>query len=134
MSTELRTLENDLKSLLRSKYRPSRFCETSPKQPTHSEASIAPSSKRLLRRTHKKVFKNLGTSIKVDINGQTVEPDWVPVDSPVNAMASERFFVYFLETKVPLPKHANHLTVVLQNQAHLEEDMYLTGKTLSRTP
>jgi hypothetical protein len=58
----------------------------------------------------------------------------VPVDSPVNAMASERFFVYFLETKIPLPKGAEKLTVALRNQAHADEDMYLTAKTLSRSP
>lgn len=134
MSTEVRALENDLQVVVALEIPTFTVLRDIAKATNALQGFNRSELEEASDRYTEEVFLNLGAAIEVDINGETVKPDWVPVDSPVNAMASERFFVYFLETKVPLPENAEQLSVVLRNQAHIEEDMYLTGKTLSRQP
>ena len=134
MSTEVRTLESNLQVVVALEIPTFTVLRDIAKATNALQGFNRSELEEASERYTEEVFANLGASIEVDLNGQTVEPEWIPVDSPVNAMASERFFVYFLETKIPLPEDTDQLTVVLRNQAHAEEDMYLTAKTLSRSP
>lgn len=134
MSTEVRTLDQDLQVVVALEIPTFTVLRDIAKATNALQGFNRSELEEASERYTQEVFTKLGEAIVIDINGQTMEAEWVPVDSPVNAMASERFFVYFLETKVPLPPATEALTVVLTNQAHLDEDMYLTGKTLTRGP
>jgi len=134
MSTELRAMESDLQVVVALEIPTFTVLRDIAKATNALQGFNRSELEEASDRYTEEVFANLGASIEVDINGETVTPNWVPVDSPVNAMASERFFVYFLETKIPLPKGSEKLTVALRNQAHADEDMYLTAKTLSGSP
>jgi hypothetical protein len=79
-------------------------------------------------------WRELGEGIELTIDGTAVGLDWQPVDTPINGKASERFFLYLIESSWQIPTHLTDFSARVSNTAYVEQEMFLTASTQSQPP
>ena len=79
-------------------------------------------------------WRELGEDLRLSINGEDVAMTWQPVDTPINGKASERFFLYLIESSWKIPSHLDAFGLQITNQAYADQEMFLTATTQGTQP
>ena len=79
-------------------------------------------------------WRELGEGVELTIDGTVVDLDWQPVDTPINGKASDRFFLYLIESSWEIPGHLTAFSAQVSNTAYAQQEMFLTASTQSQTP
>ena len=79
-------------------------------------------------------WRELGEGIELAIDGTSIALDWQPVDTPINGKASERFFLYLIESSWEIPHHMTGFTAQVSNTSYAQQEMFLTATTQSQAP
>lgn len=79
-------------------------------------------------------WRELGEDIQLSIDGEEVAVEWQPVDTAINGKASERFFLYLIESSYTIPGHLDDFSLQIANQAYADQEMFLTATTQGQRP
>jgi hypothetical protein len=74
-------------------------------------------------------WERLIRGLTITVNGTVPEGTWLPVDNPINGKANASFFVYMVWYQLDQPDavFAPEVVVEVENQAFLDEAMFLSG-------
>lgn len=79
-------------------------------------------------------WRELGEDIQLTIAGEEIEMEWRPADTPINGKASERFFLYLIESSWTIPADIEAFSLEITNQAYADQEMFLTATTQGQHP